>query len=189
MIYYESYSIEENEMLYGPGKRLVLWVRGCSVKCPGCINETLWKRDFSKTLTIDFLLNLCDEESVDGVTLHGGEPLDQSEELFSLAKELRVMGRTVILFTGYLYKELSIKWQRLLWSVSDIVVAGKFVESKKNIYLQFRGSTNQRVYTHKGKYKDYKLRDGRTTAIISISDEGEMDIKGFYDYNIDQITK
>ena len=45
--------------------------------------------------------------------------------------------------------------------------------------MQFRGSTNQRVYTHPGPYKDYKVTDGFTTTILTINENGCLDVNGF----------
>lgn len=60
---------------------------------------------------------------------------------------------------------------------------------KQNIYLQFRGSTNQKVFTHKGKYKDYKIKDGKTVAIVSLNVKGEMFTLGFRDDSLEQLME
>ena len=74
---------------------------------------------------------------------------------------------------------ISLKRQRALWRISDIVVSGRYDESKRNIYLQFRGSTNQKIYCHEGKYKDYKINDGETVAILRLDQKGNMTRRGF----------
>ena len=80
-------------------------------------------------------------------------------------------------------KELN-KTQIKICSLSDIVVAGRFQINKRNVNLQFRGSTNQRVYTHNGPYKNYKIHDGYTTAILTIDENGDMDVNGFLSEDI-----
>lgn len=87
MIKYDSFIIVENEHLYGPGKRLVLFMQGCSLRCPGCVNEHLWDFSEGKKISITNLVGLCHD--LDGITLHGGEPLDQSEELLTLVKKIK----------------------------------------------------------------------------------------------------
>ena len=176
MINIHRYEVVENEHLYGPGKRLLLFTQGCSLRCKGCTNRHLWEFGKGIDVTIEEILNQCND--LDGITLHGGEPLDQANVLFELIKKLKQQGKTVILFTGYIFKELN-KVQKQAWLSSDIVISGRYEEQNRNIYLQFRGSTNQKIFTHKGKYKDYRIKDGKTVAILSFNEQGEMQSRGF----------
>lgn len=187
MINYHDYCIIENEHLYGPGKRLLLFTQGCSIHCDGCINSHLWKFGCGKNISANEILNICEKNDVDGITLHGGEPLDQSVAVFETVKLLKDNGFTVILFTGYTKKEIT-GFQIKIWVMSDIVVSGRFVESKKNVYMQFRGSTNQRIYTHKGKYKNYRPTDGKTVAILTVNKDGNLNIKGFFSDDVKTIV-
>ena len=184
MINYKTYSYEENEHLYGPGKRLLLFTQGCSLRCKGCVNQHLWQFGAGANISAREVLELC--QDVVGITLHGGEPLDQSEGVLEIVKALKSVGKTVILFTGYQYKELSKSSQKRVWSLSDLVVSGRYIEEKRNIYLQFRGSTNQRVYRHQGKYKNYQIKDGKSVAIIRLNENGEMQSRGF---RVDELNK
>ena len=185
MINYKTYSYEENEHLYGPGKRLLLFTQGCSLHCKGCVNKHLWQFGVGANITVEEVLGLC--QDVEGITLHGGEPLDQSEGVLAIVKALKSVGKTVILFTGYQYKELSKSSQKRAWALSDLVVSGRYIEEKRNIYLQFRGSTNQRVYRHKGKYKDYRVKDGKSVAVIRLKENGEMQSRGFRTDELEQL--
>ena len=99
---------------------------------------------------------------------------------------MKRQGKTVVLFTGYIFKELN-KVQKEAWLSSDIVISGRYEKRKRNIYLQFRGSTNQKVFTHKGKYKDYKIKDGQTVAILSFNEQGEMQSRGFRTDELEQL--
>lgn len=187
MINYKTYSYEENEHLYGPGKRLLLFTQGCSLHCKGCVNKHLWQFGVGANISEREVLELC--QDVEGITLHGGEPLDQSEGVLEIVKALKSAGKTVILFTGYQYKELSKSSQKRVWSLSDLVVSGRYIEEKRNIYLQFRGSTNQRVYRHKGKYKDYQIKDGKSVAIIRLNENGEMQSRGFRNQELEELLQ
>lgn len=187
MINYKTYSYEENEHLYGPGKRLLLFTQGCSLHCKGCVNKHLWQFGVGANITVEEVLELC--QDVEGITLHGGEPLDQSEGVLEIVKALKSAGKTVILFTGYQYKELSKSSQKRVWSLSDLVVSGRYIEVKRNIYLQFRGSTNQRVYRHQGKYKNYQIKDGKSVAIIRLNENGEMQSRGFRNQELEELLQ
>ena len=184
MINIHRYEVVENEHLYGPGKRLLLFAQGCSLRCKGCTNQHLWEFGKGIDVTIEEIINQCND--LDGITLHGGEPLDQANILGELIKKLKQQGKTVILFTGYIFKELN-KVQKQAWLFSDIVISGRYEEQNRNIYLQFRGSTNQKVFTHKGKYKDYKIKDGQTVAILSFNEQGEMQSRGFKTDELEQL--
>lgn len=188
MIRLHRWTVVENEHLYGPGKRLLLFLQGCSIHCEGCVNQHLWSFE-GGTLTYPCaVLDFCEKEGVEGITVHGGEPLDQANGLLELFEIVKKLGLTIILFTGYLKKELN-KTQIAVWNLADIVVAGRFQLKKRNVNLQFRGSTNQRVYTHFGPYKDYKVTDGFTTAILTIRDDGTMDVNGFLTDEIKTLIK
>lgn len=184
MINIHRYEVVENEHLYGPGKRLLLFTQGCSLRCKGCTNQHLWEFGKGIDVTIEEILNQCTD--LDGITLHGGEPLDQANVLVELIRKLKKQGKTIILFTGYIFKELN-KVQKQAWLSSDMVISGRYEEQNRNIYLQFRGSTNQKVFTHKGKYKDYKIKDGQTVAILSFNEQGEMQSRGFRTDELEQL--
>ena len=186
MINIHRCEVVENEHLYGPGKRLLLFAQGCSLRCKGCTNQHLWEFGKGKNVSIDEIINQCND--LDGITLHGGEPLDQATALCELIKRIKEQDKTIVLFTGYTYKELN-KVQRQVWRNADIVIAGRYEEEKRDIYLQFRGSTNQQVFTHKGKYKDYKIKDGKTVAILSLNENGEMQSRGFRTEELEQLLK
>lgn len=188
MINIQRMMLVDNEHLYGPEKRLLIYLKGCSIHCEGCINPHLWSFEGGTPLSSEEIIKILNENDLDGVTLHGGEPLDQAEELLKIVKDLKSIGKTVILFTGYSKKELS-SYKLKIWNLADIVVAGRFQLKKRNVYLQFRGSTNQRVFTHQGKYKDYKLKDGYTTALFTIGENGEMDVNGFLTDDIAELMK
>lgn len=187
MIRINDYMIVENEHLYGPGKRLLLFLQGCSIHCEGCINQHLWSFEDGTLISTNKILEICNKENVEGITIHGGEPLDQADGLLELVRLIKKDNYNIILFTGYTKKELSGS-QLKVWNCSDIVVAGRFVLKKRNVNLQFRGSTNQKVYTHKGPFQNYKVNDGYTTAILTIDDNGYIGINGFYTEDIDKLV-
>ncbi len=188
MINYYEYCIVENEHLYGPGKRVLLFLQGCSIHCEGCVNQHLWTFGSGKNATTEEIMAFCRENQAEGITLHGGEPLDQAEGLYPIVKELKNGGFTVILFTGYNKKELTLQ-QRRIWNLSDIIVCGRFEQKKRNVYLQFRGSTNQRIIRRNGKYRDYKIKNGKTVAVLTVGEDGKTNIKGFYTQDIEEICE
>ena len=188
MIRVHKWMVVENEHLYGPGKRLLLYLKGCSLHCDGCINPHLWPFEGGTLMAADELLEICEIERVCGITLHGGEPLDQADAILDFVRAAKRKALTVILFTGYTKKELN-NAQKTVWNLSDLVVAGRFQKDKRNVNLQFRGSTNQRVYSHAGPYKGYRVSDGYTTAILTIDEKGSLDINGFLTEDITKLIE
>ena len=186
MINIYRYEIVENEYLYGPEKRLLIFTQGCSLHCKGCVNQHLWEFEKGDDMSIEEILTQC--KDLDGITLHGGEPLDQANSVREIVDQLKKCEKTVVLFTGYTYQELN-ETQRWIWLNSDIVISGRYDETKRNIYLQFRGSTNQRVFTHKGKYANYKIRDGKTVAILSLNEKGTLHSLGFRTDALESLLK
>ena len=67
-----------------------------------------------------------------------------------LGKKVREKGLDIITYTGYTWEELLEIGQedpaaRELLEISDYLVDGPFMESKKDLTLAFRGSANQRI--------------------------------------------
>jgi anaerobic ribonucleoside-triphosphate reductase activating protein len=71
----------------GPGRRIGIWVQGCSIHCPGCVSQDTWPRDESKAIPVAHLVAWCRKVSdnvLDGVTISGGEPFEQPKALRAL---------------------------------------------------------------------------------------------------------
>ena len=63
----------------GPGRRIGLWLQGCSIRCKGCVSRDTWEPDPAKAMTVASLLAWCRRTTggvLDGVTISGGEPFD-----------------------------------------------------------------------------------------------------------------
>lgn len=189
MINCDSFFFDENEHLYGKGKRLVLFCQGCSLRCHGCSNAHLWEFGKGTDISVEQLCSLVNRQDVEGITLLGGEPLDQCADIAELIARIKQMGKTVVLFTGYHRKELIEPAQRRAWALADIVISGRYVEAKRSLYLQFRGSTNQRVYRHKGRYRNYTLSDGQTSAVFEVDESGNLTARGFIGNGLNQAIK
>ena len=126
------YKIDADNSIYGPGKRTVIWFRGCSIRCAGCINPELWKRDDKSNVLIDSLLSNISNE---GVTLLGGEPLDQ-ENIEIFIDKLKTLDKSIILFTGYSLNNIDDNKKRIA-SKCDVVISEPFIKNLKDdsLYL------------------------------------------------------
>ena len=133
----------------GSGVRVSLFVAGCTHHCKGCFNTEAWDFDAGKPFTDeteDDIISLLDHSWIDGLTLLGGEPFEPENQkvlrhlLDRVHSELPT--KTIWAYSGYKFEEIQ---DSPLLDYVDILVDGEFVEDKKNISLQFRGSENQRV--------------------------------------------
>lgn len=138
--------IERESIVDGDGIRYVIFTQGCPHHCPGCHNPQTHSFDAGKLINTDELLADISKRKdyIDGITLSGGEPFCQSGQCSVIAEQARKMGLTVWCYTGYLFEELYGRNDRLLNHI-DILVDGPFIQQKRSLALQFRGSTNQRL--------------------------------------------
>lgn len=138
--------IERESIVDGDGIRYVIFTQGCPHHCPGCHNPQAHSFDAGKLINTDELLADISKRKdyIDGITLSGGEPFCQSDQCSVIAEQARKMGLTVWCYTGYLFEELYGRNDELLNHI-DILVDGPFIQQKRSLALQFRGSTNQRL--------------------------------------------
>jgi anaerobic ribonucleoside-triphosphate reductase activating protein len=133
-----SASIEVNRILspitaLGPGRRLGLWVQGCSLRCPGCASRDTWVRGAGTSMETETLARdlaaRVEAESLTGLTITGGEPLDQAAGVAALVAELRRLlhprGLDLLIFTGYAMPAAKTR-SGPLWALMDAVVAGPY---------------------------------------------------------------
>jgi len=134
----------------GPGVRFVVFAQGCPHHCPGCHNPQTWEPQGGKEMTVREILKMLKKrlKYIKGITLSGGEPFLQAEEMAQLAGEAKKLGLDVVTYTGYRYEELlalnTPGCQELLEN-TDILIDGPFIQELKDISLPFRGSSNQRL--------------------------------------------
>jgi anaerobic ribonucleoside-triphosphate reductase activating protein len=83
-------------------------------------------------------------DSSNDVTISGGEPLDQFDDLLELCRMLSESGKHIWLYTGNVVDPTKNVYIQLARYV-DVIVDGRFVEDKKDCNLLFRGSSNQRL--------------------------------------------
>ncbi|MET9449871.1 4Fe-4S single cluster domain-containing protein [Streptomyces cinerochromogenes] len=144
----------------GPGKRLGVWFQGCSLACPGCMSRHTWDPEAGSAATVSEVLALWQAalaDGADGLTVSGGEPLQQAAalaELLAGAARLRDGARRragsagphpadVLVYTGYEPGELT-PGQRSALGGADAVITGRFRVAEPT-RLAWRGSANQRI--------------------------------------------
>ncbi|MFJ8958168.1 4Fe-4S single cluster domain-containing protein [Lentzea sp. NPDC102401] len=130
----------------GPGRRLGIWLQGCTLACKGCMSRDTWDPGAGTEVGLDHLRALWQEAvsaGADGLTVSGGEPLQQPAALTEFLASLPVEDRDVLLYTGYELDELDDAQRGVLDHV-DAVITGRYVVGAPT-GLIWRGSANQRL--------------------------------------------
>lgn len=154
------HEIEKCSISNGTGFRTVLYVSGCSLHCKGCFNSKTWDKNSGKPFDDDAkqeLFESLNHPYVKGLTLTGGHPLEiyNLPDIVDLMKEIktRFPNKDIWVYTGRTMDSLQMPTrnieqtylQRVL-EYADVIVDGPFIESKKDITLKFRGSSNQNIW-------------------------------------------
>lgn len=141
--------IESSSLSNGLGWRVVLWVSGCSHKCPFCQNPETWDSTAGKKFTDkekELIIKLLKPDYIKGLTLSGGDPLFETNrnDILKLVKEIKEVypNKDIWLYTGYSFNEIK---DLQLMKYIDVLIDGKFINAERDITLAFRGSVNQKI--------------------------------------------
>lgn len=142
--------IRKMDISNGPGVRVSIFMQGCIFNCKNCFNPETHDfnggKEFSDK-TIERILELCEAEYVEGLSILGGEPMHPKniEATTSLAKAFkeRFPNKTIWTWSGYLFHESLM--DKEVMKYIDVLVDGRYVDELCNPTLHYRGSSNQRV--------------------------------------------
>ena len=151
------HNITKADMLNGEGLRVVLWVSGCSHKCPGCQNALTWDPNDGVPFDEKALEEIYQELKQDwcsGLTLSGGDPLFLNNRPMIRNVVLNVKEnypeKTIWCYTGYTWEELMEQLPndndlKDILEHIDVLLEGKFILSQAETKLHYVGSANQRI--------------------------------------------
>lgn len=121
------HSIESFGTVDGPGIRLVVFFKGCPMRCLYCHNPDTWKMSGGVDMTAEEILDEYEKGKSfyksGGITATGGEPLMQMEfltELFTKAKERGI--HTCLDTSGILFSKERTAEFDVLTEVCDLVM-------------------------------------------------------------------
>lgn len=141
--------IISNSIVDGPGIRMTIFTQGCPHRCPGCHNEHTFDFEGGKIYdTAHIVKEMLEDPLLSGVTFSGGEPMMQPLPLLEIAKSAKEHGLNVVMYTGYTFEYLlkeNDKDRLELLAYTDILIDGRYEQSKRDLTLKFRGSSNQRI--------------------------------------------
>ena len=158
--------IKSRSRVLGPGDRTIIWFYGCSKKCPGCIAQSMNSSgEFHEYLPEDLASIVLNIQFTHGITISGGEPLEQDiPALKEFLSRVRLAGKSIICYSGMKYEDIrdDSKKQGLL-SLIDLLIDGEYREEENN-GAPLRGSDNQRFFFLTDRFsaeKDLMLRKCR----------------------------
>jgi anaerobic ribonucleoside-triphosphate reductase activating protein len=172
----------------GPGARYGLWLQGCSIRCPGCCNPHLFDASggdrVAPSLLVAEMASVRSE--IEGMTLLGGEPLDQAEALLPLLRGARGLGLSVLLFSGFTLDELRERSEpavRDVLAAVDVLVDGRYDASRPETERLWAGSTNQRFHYFTPRYSPAIERPARGEPLrrveVRLGPDGRLSANGW----------
>ena len=187
-LYYSG--IEPCDVLNGEGFRTVIWVSGCSMGCKGCFNPSTHNPYYGQEYTQEtenYLLECLSKDYIDGITITGGNPLEDYnlDTVLNLINKIRLLmpEKTIWIYSGYTLEKLFTyitaierygifpmnngkldfsKWnkdmkRRAAIMQCDVFVDGRYIESQRNPSKKWAGSDNQRVIDIQETLKQSKV--------------------------------
>ena len=156
-MYYST--IKDCDIANGIGVRITLFVSGCTNHCKNCFQPQTWDFDFGEPFTEETeekILEMLKPDYINGLTLLGGEPMEPQNQraLVPFLKRVREAypNKNIWCFTGFTYEVLKTDGSHPrcevtdeMLSLIDVLVDGRYVDELKDLTLQFRGSSNQRL--------------------------------------------
>ncbi|MGN0805050.1 MAG: 4Fe-4S single cluster domain-containing protein [Candidatus Coproplasma sp.] len=139
----------------GPGDRYGLWLQGCNRRCHGCVAPNSWDISQGEEISVEVLaLKIC-QSGCNGLTISGGEPFLQSEELYRLICKVKEEGDMgIIVFSGYTLAQLQDSpdenVQKILQMI-DVLIDGEYIEELDDD-KPYRGSSNQKIHFLTSRY-------------------------------------
>lgn len=142
--------IRKMDIADGPGVRVSIFMQGCSFNCKNCFNPETHDFAGGKEFTADTInrvLELCENEAINGLSILGGEPMHPKniDGTTALAKKFKEKfpNKTIWSWTGFLFDK-DLKDKEIL-NYIDVLIDGQYVDELHNPTLKWRGSSNQRV--------------------------------------------
>ncbi|MBA3499069.1 MAG: radical SAM protein, partial [Deltaproteobacteria bacterium] len=113
----------------------------------------------------------------DGLSLSGGEPLQQAAAIVPLLEAARARGLSTLAFSGYTREEIQALPSGLeVLAHLDVLIDGRYVAAER-LATGLRGSANQRILLLTERYSLADV-EATPTGEIRISPTGEVVLTG-----------
>ncbi len=171
------HGFEPRSRANGPGARFVVWFQGCTLGCAGCFNPGTHDATAGREISLGELARAMGAAQVEGLSLSGGEPLQQPDAAIALLDLARGLGLSTLAFSGYTRAEIEAqpRGPEVLARL-DVLVDGRYVAGDR-LATGLRGSANQQIHLLTDRYT---LADVEATPVaeIRIDRTGEVVLTG-----------
>lgn len=154
--------IRKMDIADGEGIRVSIFMQGCTFHCKNCFNPETHDFNGGKEFTdetINRVLELCENDMIEGLSILGGEPLHplNIEGTTKLAKAFKEKfpNKNIWVWSGFLF-DRDLKGNEVLKYI-DVLVDGQYVDELHNPTLKWRGSSNQRVIDVQKSLQEQKI--------------------------------
>jgi len=152
-------AIKNCDIANGAGVRISLFVSGCRNACKGCFQPETWSFTYGEEFTSDTeenIIEMLKPAYIQGLTILGGDPFEPENQSSLLPFIRRVRDnfpdKDIWMYSGYTYEELtggnphcSTDVTPEILGLIDVLIDGRYEENLRDLSLQFRGSSNQRI--------------------------------------------
>lgn len=163
----------------GPGLRSVLWVQGCSLSCSGCFNPESHDFASGQLIAVEEIVEWFKAaDETEGISISGGEPLQQPEAIIELLERVRQETElSSLLFTGFTFQEVSkMSVGEGLLACLDVLICGRY-EQDLRVGRNLIGSSNKTVHFLSSRYASRDL-DAVPESEVLISGDGSVVVSG-----------
>ncbi len=105
------------------------------------------------------------DQKIDGITISGGDPLEQPEELLALLEQIQEITQDILVYTGYTLAELEqLPHFSAIRQQIAVLIDGRYLEQQNQISAVLRGSLNQKIHYFRPEYQpvyEAYLAEGR----------------------------
>ncbi|MEU2061251.1 4Fe-4S single cluster domain-containing protein [Streptomyces sp. NPDC013455] len=173
----------------GPGARFVVWSQGCTLACDGCFNPGTHPvrpgdpaRDPGGRPVADLVEEVLGTDGIEGVTLTGGEPLEQTEAVAAFCGAVRRRSDLgIIVLTGFTRAEVEGDARRAAAVAdTDLVVAGRY-NARLRLGAGLRGSSNKEYWALTGRYTAADLAEVPEAELV-IGTDGSITLTGMHEW-------
>ncbi len=167
----------------GPGERVCLWTQGCSKKCFGCISPELQPSCGNRIDNLklsQIIIQIAKKGECSGLTVSGGDPFEQSDDLLEVLKLTRESFGDVLVYTGFTLDEIldgnAGDSAKECLKYIDVLIDGRYEKKLNTPDCILRGSGNQVIHFLNEEKKELYIEYMKKGRIIESFVHGDKTI-------------